>query len=68
VRSRGWLKAPPGEGLCVGRGSGEPVTDDYPREPPWAFTGGTPHRVAVDVSGKPSIDMEREAAAMLGRE
>jgi hypothetical protein len=45
-----------------------PVTDDYPREPPWAFTGGTLRRVAVDVSGKPSIDMERVAAAILARE
>ena len=24
-----------GEGLCVGRDSGEPVTDDYPGERPW---------------------------------
>jgi arylsulfatase len=30
-----------GEGLCVGRDGGEPVTDDYPGEAPWAFTGGT---------------------------
>jgi hypothetical protein len=57
-----------GEGLCVGRDSGEPVTDDYPGEHPHAFTGGTIRRVAVDVSGEPYVDLEREAAAMLTRE
>ncbi len=29
-----------GEGLTVGRDSGEAVTDDYPGEAPWRFTGG----------------------------
>jgi arylsulfatase len=57
-----------GEGLCVGRDSAEPVTDDYPGEAPWHFTGGTINRVAVDVSGEPYVDLEREAQAMLARE
>jgi hypothetical protein len=57
-----------GEGLCVGRDSGEPVTGDYPGEHPHTFTGGIISRVAVDVSGDPYIDLEREAAAMLARE
>ena len=57
-----------GEGLCVGRDSGEPVTDDYPGEHPYPFTGGTINRVAVDVSGDPYVDLEREAQAMLARE
>ena len=57
-----------GEGLCVGRDSGEPVTDDYPGDAPWSFTGGTIKRVAVDVSGEPFVDLEREAQAMLARE
>jgi hypothetical protein len=57
-----------GEGLCVGRDSGEPVTDDYPGAHPHRFTGGTINRVAVDVSGEPYVDLEREAAAMLARE
>ncbi|QSE87044.1 arylsulfatase [Rhodococcus koreensis] len=57
-----------GEGLTAGRDTGEPVTDDYPGTAPWAFTGGTLHRVAVDVSGEPYVDLEREAAAMLSRE
>jgi arylsulfatase len=57
-----------GEGLCVGRDSGEAVTDDYPGAPPWRFTGGTLKRVAVDVSGAPYVDLEREAAALIMRE
>ncbi|MEU3920398.1 arylsulfatase [Streptomyces sp. NPDC029004] len=57
-----------GEGLTVGRDSGEPVTRDYPGSAPWAFTGGTLDRVAVDVSGEPYVDLEREAVAMMSRE
>ena len=57
-----------GEGLCIGRDSGEAVTDDYPGEVPYRFTGGTIKRVAVDVSGEPYLDLERQAEAMLARE
>jgi arylsulfatase A-like enzyme len=57
-----------GEGLCIGRDGGAGVTDDYPGEQPWRFTGGTIRRVAVDVSGEPYVDLEREAAAMMMRE
>jgi arylsulfatase len=57
-----------GEGLAVGRDSGAPVTADYPGTAPWAFTGGTLHRLRVDVSGEPYVDLEREAQAMLMRE
>ncbi|HTU07957.1 MAG TPA: hypothetical protein VMG13_20595, partial [Trebonia sp.] len=57
-----------GEGLCVGKDSGEAVTDDYPGTLPWSFTGGVIKRVAVDVSGEPYVDMAREAEAMLVRE
>jgi arylsulfatase len=57
-----------GEGLCVGRDSGEAVTDDYPGKRPYRFTGGTIKRVAIDVSGQPYLDLEREAVAMLARE
>jgi arylsulfatase A-like enzyme len=57
-----------GDGLCVGRDSSDPVTGDYPGAAPWAFTGGTINRVAVDVSGEPYVDLEREAAAMMARE
>jgi arylsulfatase len=57
-----------GDGLCVGRDSSDPVTDDYPGEAPYAFVGGTINRVAVDVSGEPYVDLEREAVAMMARE
>src|SRR4051794_32723171 len=57
-----------GEGLTVGRDGGEAVSPDYPGTRPWAFTGGTLHRVAVDVSGEPYVDLEREAQAMMARE
>jgi arylsulfatase A-like enzyme len=57
-----------GSGLFVGRHSGEAVTDDYPGQPPYTFTGGTIDRVAVDVSGEPFIDLEREAQLMIMRE
>ena len=57
-----------GEGLCVGRDSSDPVTGDYPGAAPWPFTGGTIKRVAVDVSGEPYVDLEREAVAMMARE
>ena len=58
-----------GEGLCVGRDSGEPVTERLPRRVARrTFTGGTINRVAVDVSGEPYVDLEREAQLMLMRE
>jgi arylsulfatase A-like enzyme len=57
-----------GEGLNAGRDGGAPVTSDYPGTAPWAFSGGTLHRVAVDVSGDPFVDLEHEAMAMFARE
>jgi arylsulfatase len=57
-----------GDGLCVGRDSSDPVTGDYPGEAPFAFTGGTIKSVAIDVSGDPYVDLEREAVAMMARE
>ncbi|MGE7434540.1 arylsulfatase [Kitasatospora sp. NPDC001175] len=57
-----------GEGLNIGCDRGDPVTDDYPGAAPWAFTGGTLKRVAVDLSGEAYVDLEREAAAMLSRD
>ena len=53
-----------GEGLTIGRGSGELVTGDWTFAWPWTFTG-TVKRVVVDVSGEVSIHHEREAQAML---
>ena len=57
-----------GEGLCIGRDGGEPVTSDYPGAYPHEFTGGSINRVAIDVSGEPYVDLEREAVAMMARE
>jgi arylsulfatase A-like enzyme len=57
-----------GEGLAVGRDGGEPVTDDYPGERPWTFTGGTIKEVTVDVSGEHYVDLEKEAVALMARE
>jgi arylsulfatase A-like enzyme len=57
-----------GSGLNVGRDPGEPITGDYPGQPPHAFTGGTINRIAIDVSGDPYQDLEREAQLMLMRE
>ena len=50
-----------GEGLNIGKDGAEPVTDDYPGESPWPFTGGTIQRAAVDVSGEPFVDLAAEA-------
>jgi arylsulfatase len=57
-----------GEGLNVGKDPGEPVTDDYVGERPYAFTGGTIRQAIVDVSGEPFLDLETEALAMMARE
>ncbi|HEY6397390.1 MAG TPA: arylsulfatase [Solirubrobacteraceae bacterium] len=57
-----------GEGLNVGRDGGEPVTDDYPAESPWAFVGGEIKRVIIDVSGEPFVDLAKEAEALFARE
>jgi arylsulfatase A-like enzyme len=55
-----------GSYITVGRGYGLEVTDDYPGERPWTFTG-TIRRVAIDVSGREYVDIEKEARAVLAR-
>ena len=57
-----------GEGLNIGRDGGAAVTEDYPGDRPWAFTGGTIDRVIVDVSGEAYLDLEKEALAMMKRD
>jgi hypothetical protein len=47
--------------LTSGKDGAEPVTDDYPGQVPWAFTGGTIKQTAVDVSGAPFVDLAAEA-------
>jgi arylsulfatase len=50
--------------VVVGKGRGAPVSDDFPGERPWSFTGKI-HAVAIDVSGKPYMDIESEVQARL---
>jgi len=57
-----------GEGLNIGKDPASPVTDDYPGERPYAFTGGTIKEAVVDLSGEEYVDLEREALAMMKRE
>ena len=57
-----------GEGLNVGLDRAEPVTDDYPGEAPWAFTGGTIRKVVIDVAGDPWVDLDKEAEAAFARD
>jgi arylsulfatase len=57
-----------GEGLNVGQDRGEAVTDDYPGDAPWAFVGGTIHKVIVNVSDEPFVDREKEVAAAFARD
>jgi len=57
-----------GEGLNVGMDRGEPVTADYPGDAPWPFTGGTIHKVIVNVSGDPWVDREKEVQAAFARD
>jgi arylsulfatase len=57
-----------GEGLNVGLDRAEPVTDDYPGTSPWAFAGGTIHKVIVDVAGDPWVDLEKEVQAAFSRD
>ena len=55
-----------GEGLCVGRDGGQPVSSDY--ESPYSFAGGVIKQVIVDVSGEPYADLEKEAIGAFARE
>lgn len=55
-----------GDGLCVGWDSADAVSSDY--RAPYRFSGGRIGFVAVDVTGEPVIDLEREFAALLARD
>jgi hypothetical protein len=57
-----------GEGLNIGKDSGEPITDDYGGSSPWLLTGGTIERAIIDVSGEPFVDLAREAAMAFARD
>jgi arylsulfatase len=55
-----------GDGLCIGRDSGDNVSQDY--KAPGTFTGGTILGVAIDVSEESYLELELEAAGALARE
>ncbi|MGW5381032.1 arylsulfatase [Nocardia sp. NPDC003963] len=55
-----------GEGVRVGRDSGQSVTGRY--RSPFPFIGGTVHQVIEDVTGKPYQDLEMAAAAAFSRD
>jgi hypothetical protein len=50
-----------GDGLCVGRDSGDAVSHQY--KSPGTFTGGTIYRVGVTVEKAQYLDLEKMAAA-----
>jgi arylsulfatase len=52
---------PVGDGICVGRDSGSPVSPDYVA--PFTFTGGIIDKVVVDVSGDRYVDHEAQVRA-----
>ncbi len=58
--------APSGEGLAVGRDSGDPFSGAYPCG--FAFRGGRVLKVVYAVAGDAYIDLERRMAARLARE
>ncbi len=55
-----------GDGLCIGRDSGDPVSSSYPQ--PSEFQGGTIAQVEVSVADDHYVDLEREAFAALARD
>ena len=57
-----------GEGLNIGHEGGEPVTDDYPGDAPWAFVGGTIHKAIIDVSGTAFVDLANEVRMAFARD
>jgi arylsulfatase len=52
-----------GDGLCVGRDSGDNVSQEY--KAPAEFKGGRIQAVAVNVDQKQYVDLETKAAALL---
>lgn len=61
MRAQGGKFALTGEGLIVGRDGSANMTDDYPGDMPWEFSGGEIKQVVVEVSGEPYLDLEKEA-------
>jgi arylsulfatase len=55
-----------GDGLCIGRDSGDNVSQEY--KAPGTFKGGTILGVGIDVSEESYLDLEREAAGAFARD
>jgi len=55
-----------GDGLCIGRDSGDSVSEDY--ESPGEFKGGAIAFVGVTVEKAQYLDLEKLAAAALARD
>ena len=55
-----------GDGLCIGRDSGDNVSQEY--KAPGTFTGGTILGVGVSVGKDQYLDLEQKAAAALAVE
>jgi len=55
-----------GDGLCIGRDSGDAVSGEY--KAPATFKGGTILQVEVNVGDDQYVDLEKEAAGMMARE
>jgi arylsulfatase len=55
-----------GDGLCIGRDSGDNVSQDY--KSPGTFKGGTILGVGIDVSDESYLDLETEAAGAFARD
>jgi arylsulfatase len=55
-----------GDGLCIGRDSGDNVSQEY--KAPGTFKGGMILGVGIDVSGESYLDLEKEAAGAFARD
>src|SRR5262245_41485949 len=55
-----------GEGLCIGRDSGDSVSGEY--KPPFAFSGGTVVKVIFDVADDAYVNVEKAMAATMARD
>jgi len=55
-----------GDGLCIGRDSGDNVSQEY--KAPGTFKGGTILGVGIDVGKKVYLDLEKEAAGAFARD
>ena len=55
-----------GEGLCIGRDSGDPVSKEY--SPQFPFSGGTVVKVVYDVADDVYLDVETRFAAAIARD